>query len=65
MKKVYIVLALLLAAAVGYAAAEFQIKTEQLKTITQYVGAPITRYDLGDTECFVETTSHALFCMRK
>ena len=65
MKKVYIILALLLAAAIGYAAAEFQIKTEQVKTITQYVGAPIARYDLGDTECFVENTSHTLFCLRK
>ena len=65
MKKVYIILALLLAAGIGYAAAEFQIKMAQVKMITQYVGAPIARYDLGDTECFIETTSHALFCIRK
>lgn len=65
MKKLYIVLALLAAAAVGYGAAQIQIKVEQVKTITQYAGAPISRYDLGDTECFVETTNHSMFCMRK
>lgn len=65
MKKIYLVLALLLAAGVGYGAAQIQIKMEQVKTITQYVGAPISRYDLGDTECFVESTSHSMFCMRK
>ena len=65
MKKIYIVFALLLAAGVGYSAAQIQIKMEQVKTITQYAGANITRYDLGDTECFVESTSHSMFCMRK
>jgi hypothetical protein len=38
---------------------------EQARTITQYMGAPVTRYDLGDTECFVENTSRSLFCLRK
>ena len=65
MKKISVILALLLAAGIGYAAAQFQIKMEQVKVITQYMGAPIVRYDLGDTECFVETTSHSLFCLRK
>ena len=65
MKKIYLILALLVAAGVGYGAAQIQIKMEQVKTITQYVGAPISRYDLGDTECFVESTSHSMFCMRK
>lgn len=65
MKKIYIVLALLLSAGVGYGAAQIQIKMEQVKAITQYAGAPISRYDLGDTECFVETNSHSMFCMRK
>jgi len=65
MKKIYVILALLLAAGVGYGAAQIQIKMEQVKTITQYVGASISRYDLGDTECFVESTSHSMFCMRK
>lgn len=66
MKKVYMILVLLFSAfAIGYAAAELQIKMAQTKSITQYIGAPIARYDLGDTECFVETSSHALFCLRK
>ena len=54
-----------MAAGVGYSAAQIQIKMEQVKTITQYAGANIARYDLGDTECFVEGTSHSLFCMKK
>ena len=49
MKKIYIVLALLLASGVGYGAAQIQIKMEQVKTITQYAGTNIARYDLGDT----------------
>lgn len=65
MKKIYISLALLMAAGVGYGTAQIQIKMEQVKTITQYAGANIARYDLGDTECFVESTSHSMFCMRK
>lgn len=65
MKKIYLILALLVAAGVGYSAAQIQIKMEQVKTITQYAGAPIARYDLGDTECFVESTNHSMFCLRK
>lgn len=65
MKKLIIPLLLLGCAAVGYGAAQLQIKMEQTRTITQYVGAPVTRYDLGDTECFVENTSRSLFCLRK
>ena len=65
MKGIYLILALLLAAGVGYGAAQIQIKMEQVKTITQYAGANIARYDLGDTECFVESTSHSMFCLRK
>lgn len=65
MKKIHAILALFLATGVGYGAAQIQIKMEQVKTITQYAGASISRYDLGDTECFVESTSHSMFCMRK
>lgn len=65
MKKIYLILALLVAAGVGYGAAQIQIKMEQVKTITQYAGTNIARYDLGDTECFVESTSHSMFCLRK
>lgn len=65
MKKLYLTLGLLSFAVLGYSAAQIQIKMEQVKTITQYVGSSISRYDLGDTECFVENTSHSIFCMRK
>lgn len=65
MKKIYLILALLVAAGVGYSTAQIQIKTEPVKTLTQYVGANITRYDLGDTDCFVELTNHSMFCLRK
>ena len=37
MKKIYVILS----AGVGYATAQLQIKMEQVKAITQYVGAPI------------------------
>lgn len=65
MKTLCLISLLLFAAAVGFCAAQLQIKMEQTRTITQYVGAPVTRYDLGDTECFVENTSRSLFCLRK
>lgn len=65
MRKIYLILALLVATGVGYGAAQIQIKMEQVKIITQYAGANIARYDLGDTECFVEGTSHSMFCLRK
>lgn len=65
MKTIYLILALLAAAGAGYGAAQIQIKTEPVKTLTQYVGANITRYDLGDTDCFVELTNHSMFCLRK
>lgn len=65
MKTLCIVSLFLFTAAVGFGAAQLQIKMEQTRTITQYVGAPVTRYDLGDTECFVENTSRSLFCLRK
>lgn len=65
MKTIYLILALLATAGAGYGAAQIQIKTEPVKTLTQYVGANITRYDLGDTDCFVELTNHSMFCLRK
>ena len=65
MKKLFIVLALLLCAMLGYAAAKLEVKIEQVKGITTYTMTEITRYDLGDTECFVESQSHNLFCFRK
>ena len=65
MKKIYLILALLAAAGIGYGAAQMQIKIEQVKTITHYAGASIARYNLGDTECFVEDTSHSMFCLKK
>ena len=65
MKRIYAISALFLATGVGYGAAQIQIKIEQVKTITQYTGTNIARYDLGDTECFVETVDHSMFCLRK
>ena len=65
MKKMFIVPALLLCTMLGYAAAKLEVKIEQVKEITTYTMTEITRYDLGDTECFVENKSHNLFCFRK
>ena len=65
MKKIYLIMALLIAAGIGYGAAEFKMSTEKARGITFYTNASINRYDLGDTECFVETINHSMFCMRK
>ena len=65
MKKLFIVLALLLCGMLGYAAAKLEIKVETVQSITNYAMSNITRYDLGDIECFVESQSRSLFCLRK
>ncbi len=65
MKKLFIILGSICFAALGYAAAKLEIKVEAVKSITNYAMSDITRYDLGDTECFVESQSHNLFCFRK
>lgn len=65
MKKMFIVFGLLACGVLGYAAAKLEVKIEQVKEITTYTMTEITRYDLGDTECFVENKSHNLFCFRK
>ena len=65
MKKLFIVFGLLVCGVLGYAAAKLEVKIEQVKEITNYTMTEITRYDLGDTECFVENKSHNLFCFRK
>lgn len=66
MKKLLFTVLFLAAAAAGYAAAQLtmQIKMESVKTITNYAGAPIVRYDLGDSECFVSNNT-AMFCFKK
>lgn len=65
MKKLFIVFGLLVCGVLGYAAAKLEVKVVQVKSITNYAMSNITRYDLGDTECFVESQSHNLFCFRK
>lgn len=40
-----------------------KVNTVQAVSITNYVGTDIVRYDLGDTECF--TNSTGLFCIKK
>ena len=65
MKKMFIVFSVLVCGVLGYAAAKLEVKIEQVKEITTYTMTEITRYDLGDTECFVENKSHNLFCFRK
>lgn len=65
MKKLFIILGLIFCAVLGYAAAKLEIKVEAVKSITSYAMSEITRYDLGDSECFVENVGHNLFCFRK
>ena len=64
-KKLFIILGLIFCAVLGYAAAKLEIKVETVKSITNYAMTEITRYDLGDTECFIENQSRHLFCFRK
>ena len=66
MKKLLLAVLFFAATAAGYGAAQLQmqIKMETVKTITNYAGAPIVRYDLGDTECFVANNA-AMFCFKK
>ena len=65
MKKLFIVFSLLSCTVIGYGTAKLEVKIEQVKEITSYTVTEITRYELGDTECFVENKSHNLFCFRK
>lgn len=65
MKNLFIILGLICCAVLGYAAAKLEIKVEAVKSITNYAMSDIVRYDLGDTECFVENQSRSLFCIRK
>lgn len=45
---------------------EIQIKVASIKSATRYYGSDITRYDLGDTECFTIGVSHkSISCLRK
>lgn len=65
MKNLFMILGLICCAVLGYAAAKLEIKVEAVKSITNYAMSEITRYDLGDSECFVENIGHNLFCFRK
>jgi len=66
MKKVLLVVLLMSLGAITYAAIEnIKMKTEVVKSVTHYVGSNINRYDLGDTECFIEANAYHMVCLRK
>ena len=75
MKKLLFIISLLLIAnllllglgSVVYAGIEqIQIKVVPVKSATRYYGSDITRYDLGDTECFITgINGKAISCLRK
>lgn len=45
---------------------QIQVKVAPIKSATRYYGSDITRYDLGDTECFTIGVSHkSISCLRK
>lgn len=64
MKKVLLIVILLLVGAVLYAGIESMfIKIQSPKSITNYAGTTIYRYDLGDVECFISKVG--MHCLRK
>lgn len=67
MKKLLFIIGLLLLGAALYAGVEqIQIKLISIKSATRYYGSDITKYDLGDTECFVVGAGNkAISCLRK
>lgn len=66
MKRIFTIVLLLSLGAALYAAIEnIKMKTATVRSITYYVGSNINRYDLGDVECFVETNTYNMFCLRK
>lgn len=69
MKKVYIILALIFIAVLGYSFGNvMKINPTDITSRKDYVGSGITRYDLGDVECFkvdVGAGGVALSCLRK
>ena len=66
MKKILVIILLMSAGAVTYAAIEnIKMKTEYVKSVTHYVGSNINRYDLGDVDCFIEANAYNMFCLRK
>lgn len=66
MKKLLVIILLMSLGAITYAAIEnIKMKTEYVKSVTHYVGSNINKYDLGDTECFIEANAYNLFCIKK
>lgn len=64
MKKILLIISLILLSVFVYAGVEnILIKIETPKSITNYAGTVITRYDLGDVECF--TSKVGMSCLRK
>ena len=66
MKKLLVIILLMSLGAITYAAIEnIKMKTEYVKSVTHYVGSNINKYDLGDTECFIEANAYHMVCLRK
>ena len=64
MKKILVIISLMSLGAITYAGIQnIVMKTEEVKSITYYTGANITKYDLGDVECF--TSKVGMSCLRK
>ena len=64
MKKILLIISFILIAILLYAGVEnIIINIETPKSITNYVGTVIHRYDLGDVECF--TSKVGMSCLRK
>lgn len=69
MKKVYLILAMLFVAILGYSFVNvMKVNPTDITSRKDYVGTGIIRYDLGDVECFkvdVGNGGVALSCLRK
>ena len=69
MKHIIIIIALLFLAICGYSLANImKINPTDIISRKDYIGSGITRYDLGDVECFkvdVGSGGVALSCLRK
>lgn len=69
MKKAYLILAMLFVAILSYSFGNvMKINPTDITSRKDYVGSGITRYDLGDVECFKVNVGNggvALSCLRK
>ena len=66
MKKLLVIILLMSLGAITYAAIEnIKQNVVYVKSVTHYVGSNINKYDLGDTECFIEANAYHMVCLRK